>query len=83
MKVPEKASCWICRRTKLEIDDYYHSVIVDGELPKWLSLDHIIPLNPSIDKIDRKKCFYICPFCREATIQIWCAKFLGAEKANK
>jgi len=86
MQIPEKASCWICRRTKLEIEKYHNSTHIDkGELPKWLLLQHLIPLEfNATNKSTKEKGFYICPFCREAIIYVWSAKFLGStKKANK
>lgn len=81
MEVPEKASCWVCRRTRLELNQFYHSMLIEGELPKWLVLEHIKPININLGEEDNKeKGFYICPFCREAIIQTWYAKFLGNVK---
>src|SRR3989339_1160435 len=80
--VPQNASCWICRRTHKEVDDFYFSVTIDtkdGELPKWLCLAHIIPINYE-GKLNEAKGFFICPFCREAMTWSWFSKYLGNEK---
>src|SRR3989339_722725 len=59
--VAQNASCWICRRTHKEVDDFYFSVTIDtkdGELPKWLCLAHIIPINYE-GKLNEEKGFSI------------------------
>lgn len=67
-----KEKCWICRRTKEEVDEYKDKVHVEGKLQKWLCLEHIVPVDwKGENGIDIENQFVICPFCREAIHWSW------------
>jgi hypothetical protein len=69
--------CWICKRTKKEVDEYGKKINFQPRkrIPKWLYPEHIVPIR-------QKDAFVICPFCIEAIYWSFVEYNIGRIKQN-